>query len=287
MRVASLGLLSTCVLLGALRGALAADPPSLVHLDESKAAVGVVESMPVAGGMYERTIIRISEQQHDDDSWSAAVGTVLAYFQEHGGGVSKGDEVFLVWEASPLSHLSPGYARFVRSLGASGSATVWTYSIQREGPAWLHVLSDLRRHISGTVAGSIQGDAGALAAGIVTGDDSGLSQPTEDAFQKTGTAHIMAVSGQNIALLASFLALWFQPGRTWTRLSVHAAVILCVWVYAAMVGLEPPALRAAVVATLMMVGVWFGKKPDPLTILALTLGSMAFVQPRMVESVGF
>jgi competence protein ComEC len=88
-------------------------------------------------------------------------------------------------------------------------------------------------------------------------------------------------------LLASFLALWFRPGKKWCRLSAHAAVILCVWMYAAIVGLEPPALRAAVVATLMIVGAWFGRKPDPLTILALTLGSMAFVQPQMVESVGF
>ncbi len=213
VRVASLALLSACVLIGALRGLLVTDPPLRAHLDGSKAAVGVVESMPVAGGTYERALVRINKLQHDDDTWAEASGTVLSYFPENGGGVSKGDQVVVVWEASPLNHLSPGYAHFVRSLRASGSATVWTYSVQREGPAWLHVLSDVRRHISDTVAKAIEGDAGALAAGIVTGDDSGLSGTTEEAFRKTGTAPITAVSGQNIALLASFLSLWFRPGR--------------------------------------------------------------------------
>ena len=64
-------------------------------------------------------------------------------------------------------------------------------------------------------------------------------------------------------------------------------MILAVWMYAVMVGLEPPALHAAVVASLTMAGSWFGRRPDPLTILALTLGGMAFIYPRMVESVGF
>jgi hypothetical protein len=129
IRVASLALLSACVLIGALRSAVAADPPLLAHLEESKAAVGVVESMPVAGGTYERAIVRISELQYEDESWSEAAGTVLAYFPERGNGISRGDQVFLAWEALSLNHLSPGYARFVHSLGASGSATIWTYSV--------------------------------------------------------------------------------------------------------------------------------------------------------------
>ena len=287
IRVASLALMSVCVLIGALRSSFGDQPPMVVRLEDTKAAIGVVESMPVAGGTYERSIVRISDLQYGDDSWGEGAGTVLAYFPDRGGGVSRGDQVFLAWEAASLNHLSPGYASFVHSLGASGSATIWTYSVQREGPAWLHALSDIRRHISDTLAGTIEGDAGALAAGIVTGHDSGLSAATEDAFRRTGTAHITAVSGQNIALLASFLALWFRPGRKWCRLAAHAAVILGVWTYAAIVGLEPPALRAASVATLMIIGAWFGRKPDPLTILALTLGSMAIVQPRMVGSVGF
>lgn len=64
-------------------------------------------------------------------------------------------------------------------------------------------------------------------------------------------------------------------------------MILAVWMYAAMVGLEPPALRAAIVASVTMLGIWFGRRPDPLTILALTLGGMAFLYPRMVDNTGF
>lgn len=287
VHAASLMLVMACVLFGGLRGAAISQASPIISLEESTTALGVVESLPVAGGEYERAIVRVLQLQTGEEKWSAASGRVLAYFPENGPGVSKGDQVLLVWDASPLNHLAPGYARFVRAQGASGSGFVWTYSVEREGPAWMESLSIMRRRVAASVAGAVGGDAGALASGIITGDDSGLSDSAADAFRRTGTTHITAVSGQNIALLVAFLALWMRPGRRSTRLWTHAAMILTVWMYAAMVGLEPPALRAAIVASLTLLGTWFGRRPDPLTILALTLGGMAFIHPRMVDNTGF
>ncbi|MCV5427306.1 ComEC/Rec2 family competence protein, partial [Escherichia coli] len=64
-------------------------------------------------------------------------------------------------------------------------------------------------------------------------------------------------------------------------------MIVLVWSYAVMVGLEAPALRAAIVATLTILGAWSGRRPDPLTLLALALGGMALVEPSMVRGAGF
>ncbi|HWV23676.1 MAG TPA: ComEC/Rec2 family competence protein, partial [Thermomicrobiales bacterium] len=157
----------------------------------------------------------------------------------------------------------------------------------QRGAGWMRYLTAARRAISHRLQEAIPGDAGALAAGIVTGDDSALSDEARLWFRQTGTTHVTAVSGQNVALLVGFLAIWLPPRRRSTRWLAHGVMISSIWLYVGMVGLEAPALRAAIVATLMMLGSWFGRRPDPVTILALTLGAMALLDPGMTHQVGF
>ena len=47
-------------------------------------------------------------------------------------------------------------------------------------------------------------------AGVVLGDDSGISEQLKDAFIETGTIHILVVSGMNLGILAWFFFLCFK-----------------------------------------------------------------------------
>lgn len=286
IRVSPFVIAAICVLLGSMRGDMAPAPVPADDLAGSTGAIGSIAEIPVAGGEQERTILQVDSLRHVDDEWRDASTRVMIYVQG-GSGISVGDRVQVMWSVTPVESLAPGYGRFVTSQNASASATVWSYEIEREGPAWLGLLSDIRRQTARSLEDVIPGDAGALAAGIVTGDDSGLSESAEHAFRKTGTSHITAVSGQNIALLIAFLALWMRPHRRATRIVTHVLMVTVVWAYAAMVGLEPPAMRAALVATLTILGTYSGRRPDPLTLLMLVLGAMAMIEPRIVDSVGF
>lgn len=283
----SLALLIVCVLLGAARGSTMTEPAPITDLAESRAAVVTVTSFPVSGGPHERMVVNLEQIQLSDGAWITSAGKMLVYLPERGPGASVRDRLFLVWDAAPIEQLAPGYGGFVRAQGASGSAWVWSYTVEQQGPAWMHGLSDVRRRIGASLENVLGGDAGALASGIVTGDDSGLSESSESAFRNTGTSHITAVSGQNVALLLAFLSIWMRPRQASTRIMAHAVMILAVWLYAGMVGLEPPALRAAIVASLTLLSSWFGRRPDPLTILTLTIGVMAMAGPQMVQSAGF
>lgn len=287
VRYASLAIAVASVLVGAVRGHTDGSVPTIEALEESAGAMAVVDVLPVAGGEFERTVVRVEQLKLQDDSWIEASGRVLIYLPGSGSGVSIGDRVYLVWSATPGEHLAPGYAGFVESQRASATAQVWFYSVEERGNSWFRTVATIRRRIISNLQQAIPGDAGALASGIVTGDDSGLGEAAETAFRRTGTAHVTAVSGQNVSLLIGFLALWMRPGRRSLRLLTHATMLLVVWMYVVMVGLEPPAMRAAIVATFLMLGAWSGRRPDPLTILAITLGGMVLVEPAMVDRVGF
>ena len=255
--------------------------------DDADQAIGVIARVPVAGGEFERSILAVEQVHIDGGQWEAVRTDVLVYLPEQGEGVSLHDRVFVAWDVTGVPELSPGYASWVRSQGAIASAWVYTYSIDVHGPAFFQTVADVRRDVSRHLTGAFPGDAGALASGIVTGDDSAMSEATIDAFRSTGTAHVTAVSGQNISLLIGFLSLWMRPRDHWSRIWSHGLMIVAVWLFALMVGLEPPALRASIVATLTIVGAWSGRRPDPLTLLALSLGLMAFISPSNTGSIGF
>ena len=95
------------------------------------------------------------------------------------------------------------------------------------------------------------GDIGALLSGLVTGDDGALTEETSDAFLSSGTTHITAISGANFAVLTMLLGRagdWSNAAKSWF-IGVRDQVI---WLYALMVGLQPSAFRAALLATAVL-----------------------------------
>ncbi len=146
---------------------------------------------------------------------------------------------------------------------------------------------DLRRTLSLRFLSVLPGDVGALASGIVTGDDSALSDPARNSFLVTGTTHITAVSGSNISMLLVLWNLLVRPGRYRRMLVLQVGIITTIWAYAVLVGLEPPAVRAALVASLGLLAARSGRQPDLMTLLVLASAALAFWDPDATRTLSF
>jgi competence protein ComEC len=201
--------------------------------------------------------------------------------------VAPGDVLNVGWSASLVDTIEPGFGGYVTAQGAAATGYVWWMTVEERGSSWLRLLVKLRDRISDGLARVLPGDAGALAAGIVTGDDSRLSESAKDAFLYTGTSHITAVSGSNVAMVLAIWNLVIPAGRNRRLLAVQLVVIVSIWIYTLLVGLEPPALRAAIMASLMLLGSRFGRRPDLMTLLALTSAALVLWNPNHVHMVGF
>jgi competence protein ComEC len=144
-------------------------------------------------------------------------------------------------------------------------------------------------------AGRPERRVGAVGAGRHRGaderagyrDDDALSPDTQDAFVETGTTHITAVSGSNFTtLLVAFVAAGRATG--WRRrLPWLLLVVVAVWAYAAFVGLNPPATRAALVATGASLALLVGRRPEIVTLIVVAAGLMIAINPAQVWSLSF
>ncbi len=124
-----------------------------------------------------------------------------------------------------------------------------------------------------------------LLAGILLGVDSALPARLQQAFRNTGTAHIIAISGFNISILAGLFMTLFSRLLGWRRGAVLA--VLGIAFYAFLVGADAAVVRAALMGTLSLLALQVGRRQQALNTLAFVAALMALANPFHLWDVGF
>ena len=124
-----------------------------------------------------------------------------------------------------------------------------------------------------------------LLAGILLGVDTGLSQELQQAFKNTGTAHIIAISGFNISIIAGLFVTLFSR-ILGPRRGALLAVIGIIF-YTILVGGDAAVVRAAIMGGLALFAKQIGRRQAALnTLLAVAL-LMCLWNPLYIWDVGF
>jgi len=125
-----------------------------------------------------------------------------------------------------------------------------------------------------------------LLMGLALGDTSRLDPADEEHFRATGLGHLLAVSGENVAMvLAPVLGLAML-----VRLSSRGRFLLgtaTVVFFVVLTGAEPSVLRAGVMAGLALVGMLLGRPRSTATLLGAAVLVLLVSNPTLVWSVGF
>jgi len=123
----------------------------------------------------------------------------------------------------------------------------WRRSGARTGlPA---VADRLRAHVERALARGASGERGAVLAGVVLGDDQAVPDHLRDRFRSSGLYHLLAVSGQNVALVAvGSLVLARLAGLP--RFLGELAALAGIAAYVLAVGAQPSVIRAGIVGAL-------------------------------------
>ena len=139
------------------------------------------------------------------------------------------------------------------------------------------------RHASGP---HLRGERGAVVEGVLLGDDGGLSPELKLAFQRAGIYHLLAVSGENVVLLAGGVlgfALVLGVGRAWAHVGAIAAIVA----YVLAVGPQPSVIRAAVAGLAVSVAWLAGRLRDAWHVLLLAACVLLTWNPYTLFDAGF
>jgi competence protein ComEC len=124
-----------------------------------------------------------------------------------------------------------------------------------------------------------------LLAGILLGVDTGLTDQLQQAFKDTGTAHIIAISGFNMSIIAGVFVLLFSRflGQRRGAMLAVAGIVL----YTIMVGASAAVVRAALMGTLALFAVQVGRRQLALNTLLGVALIMCIWNPLYIWDVGF
>ncbi len=151
---------------------------------------------------------------------------------------------------------------------------------------WRGAIDGVRRRAEATLDRAGGPERRALLRGVVLGQDEGFSAGQEEAYRRSGLAHLVAASGQNVALLAALVlgvgALIGIPRRPRIGLAV-----LTVAAYVPLAGAGPSIRRAGVMGLLTLAALALGRPADRWWALLLAGIATVLVDPLSPGQLGW
>ena len=216
------------------------------------------------------------------------------------GDIKTGDRIItdaiLLPPARPV--IAGGYdfskAAYYDQVGANGYAikTVVRLKTGHE-PSF---VDNLRTIISDKIMGDIEGEKGAIANALITGERSFITQKTNDEFRRSGLAHLLAVSGMNLAMAGGIiffsvrflLSLFGGFAERYPIKKIAAIMAILGNVFYLMVsGMTPSAERAFIMVSLVMIGIVFDRSASPMRSIAFSALIILAVTPETLFMPGF
>lgn len=187
---------------------------------------------------------------------------------------------------------NPGQFNFQKYYRAQGKLVVlhvyFPESVQildRRRLSVLAPLALLRYELNEQVWKYLNPDEAAFASAIMLGNREQLSAERRESFLRTGTSHLLAISGLHVGILAGVFWLLFRIGLL-SRKSALLATIIFVVFYAWLVEFRPPALRAAVLIVTFCSGRLLGKPGFNFNLLSLAGLVILLLNPRDLFNLG-
>ena len=243
---------------------------------------GRVISAPTHGEFGSRADVRVERLWYENKEILCG-GGVEVFAPDMSVGV--GDKVRVVGEISPPEPGKDGfdYARYLSTKRISAVVDAGGVRPVGGSSGWIgrvHHRADL------ALGYGLRPREASIVRGMVLGDRSRIPEELQTSFQRSGITHILAISGQHVAVLAALV--YFVLRGLAVPLVIRGAVTtLLIWLYIIIAGAPPSAIRAGVVATLVLAAPLLGRQISALHFLSVMLAAVLAYNPALVYSTGF
>jgi competence protein ComEC len=300
-------LLGSVAALGAAYGHLRRD--TMAHDDVSRFATtqprpvvlrGILEEEPTTGPAPQenplqsfihrpttRAVMHVDwiRQRYE---WIASSGLVRLTVTGVVQGLHVGDQVEVVGRLlAPQRPGNPGeadYTAFLRDQGIRAVVLVREAPesiIRLSGGPWAATagwLAWVRGRAHRTLEELLPEGQQGLAMALLLGEDYMLNQGEWDKYQRTGVIHVLAISGQHLAVLAAFL--WLVL-RLFPMRGRYGACLVALFLlgYALLTGGRPPVMRSAVMAGALCGGLLLLRPTNLPNLFVLSWLAVAIINP--------
>jgi len=146
-------------------------------------------------------------------------------------------------------------------------------------------LLEVKDAVRRTVQRMLPMPESALLNGILIGDDNAIPEDLQAAFRRTGTSHIVAISGFNVSVVIALVIPLLSRALNARRAALFAMPAIAI--YAVFVGASASVVRAALMAGIGLFGALFWRRGFTLNTLCAAALLMLVANPHTLFDVGF
>lgn len=162
-----------------------------------------------------------------------------------------------------------------------------------QGSPWYAAMYELKASAQRTIDRILPSPQAPLLSGILLGVETGISDDVREDFNRTGTSHVIAISGSNIIVVISILLGMLTPLLGIRRASL--VTVAGVAGYTLFVGADAAVVRAAIMGAVSIIATQAGRQAYSrrarvtygLTALAFSVWLMTIRSPFVLWDVGF
>ncbi len=184
---------------------------------------------------------------------------------------------------------------FFDRLGAVGYTRTPVLAMAAPEPG-AQMVSRVRTYLSNAIMTAVPGQSGAFASGVMTGDRSGISLDTVQALRDSNLAHLLAISGMNMAFITGFVFALIRYGVALVpplALRVNSKKVAAIFAlavaafYLALSGANVATERAFITVVVMLGAVLIDRRALSLRTVAISAFILLLWQPESLLSPGF
>ena len=192
-----------------------------------------------------------------------------------------------IWAADPTTNpYEFDFGAYLERQGMDAYATakiedVQVLSVQRDvRSAIIHIRQAVARRID-----LLFPDSAGMMRALVLGDRSMLGDELREALSRTGTAHLISISGLHVTVLCFLLAMVF--GRFIPKRFANLIALALLLPYGVIIGFTAPFVRATVMFAVLCGAPFHGVHSDPITRLCTAMLLWLLVHPLSFADAGF
>jgi competence protein ComEC len=248
----------------------------------------VVAAMPDVRDKSTRLTLAV-EEIYIENGWQEAGGKILAVVPRYPG-YEYGDLLNITGELeTPTAIDDFDYAGYLAHQGIYTTIYYPRIEVLDKGRGFLPLawINNLRGRMADAIAATLPEPQASLAQGILLGMRGNIPADLNNAFANSGAAHLLAISGANLAIMAGILlgiGLWLFGRRgnlyIWLALGV-------IWFYTIITGLNPPVVRGAIMASLFLLAEALGRQRSGMAALVFAAAVMVGVNPYTLGDASF
>lgn len=211
--------------------------------------------------------------------------------------ISPGDEIIFHSKLQSFKNFGNpddfDYERFMKIKGYSGTTYLPSYNWQKTGKS-VNNISTISQRVRAKIIShyesfGLDSDTFAFITALTIGYKNFLTDDLQESFRKSGTSHVLAVSGLHVGIVfivfSTILSFLGKHGKLFQLRQI--LIILALWFYAFVTGFSPSVLRAVIMLTVYCISTLIYRKGFTYNTLAIAAFIILIINPYSLFDISF